>query len=65
MFVLKLGLAKRGCCLLMNGLVLDANEVLSLKGRGFFFIDNCAPFFLGMASMLDLFSIIFKKARCL
>lgn len=27
MFVFKLGLAKRQCCLLMNGLVLDSNEV--------------------------------------
>lgn len=26
LFVFKLGLHKRGCCLLMNGLVLDANE---------------------------------------
>ncbi len=27
-FVFKLGLAKLQCCLLMNGLVLDSNEVL-------------------------------------
>ncbi|KAI8001629.1 UDP-glucose:glycoprotein glucosyltransferase [Camellia lanceoleosa] len=30
MFVFKLGLVKLQCCLLMNGLVVDANELLSL-----------------------------------
>jgi hypothetical protein len=28
MFVFKLGVAKLQCCLLMNGLVFDSNEVL-------------------------------------
>lgn len=28
MFVFKLGLAKLQCCLLMNGLVFDSNQVL-------------------------------------
>lgn len=31
-FVFKLGLSKLKCCLLMNGIVLDSSEVLSLIG---------------------------------
>ncbi|CAL5400847.1 unnamed protein product [Camellia sinensis] len=40
MFVFKLGLVKLQCCLLMNGLVVDANEVLARISCCFFFLHN-------------------------